>query len=913
MWELLAPAGSYESIKAAVNAGADAVYAGGSLFGARAYADNPDEEHLIRGIEYCHLHGCRLYLTVNTLLKEQELEEKLEPFLRPYWQNGVDGLIVQDLGVACLVRERFPGLPLHASTQMTVTGPEGARFLEKMGFTRVVPARELSLAEIRAITAETGLEVETFIHGAMCYCYSGQCLFSSLIGGRSGNRGRCAQPCRLPLRIPDGAGKESGSSCLLSMKDMCTLDLLPDILAAGVVSLKIEGRMKRPEYTAGVVSVYRKYLDLYQASGRDGYHIEESDRTLLLDLYNRGGFSGGYYRMHNGPAMMSMKRPNHMGTPALRTDAGAGLPRGGRQRAGYKKESGGFLQATALETLGKGDIIELAPGAEITLAEDVRRGGTVRLPAGKAQLPAGSILYRTKNARLLKRLEEEYVLAKRREPVRGRFVITADAPAVLTLECRGVKIECRAEIAEPAVNQPASAESVRRQMQKTGGTPFVFERLEITIADGLFVPLAKINELRRSGFERLCSAILRQRMPAQADHEMTDQAAEEPGRWPAGYPGEEPDYEISGRADEEPGRWPAGCPGKEPNHEMTGQADEEPGQLKTGCPGEEPDYEMTDQADGEAGWRPNARTDSLPGEAGEKAAPRVNVLVTTEQQLDAVLKYDGEGIDIIYLDSMFLDEASGPRRRRADDRDGEAFSERLLRLTKRIKERGYRCFLNCPPVLRSRDRELLTDDAVQAWLCRADGFLVHTVDQLAFFREFVREKHPAAQLVSDENLYALNRRAEHFLSGCGVSAVTLPAELNFRELMQLDREGAELVVYGYQPLMQSAQCVLKNTSGCTGIPSVTFLADRKNARFPVLNRCAVCCNTIFNSVPLMLCGCLPELKRLGLSRVRLSFTIESGQETSRILARCMGLLREGAAENLPGAGTTRGHFKRGVE
>ena len=257
MWELLAPAGSYESIKAAVNAGADAVYAGGSLFGARAYADNPDEEHLIRGIEYCHLHGCRLYLTVNTLLKEQELEEKLEPFLRPYWQNGVDGLIVQDLGVACLVRERFPGLPLHASTQMTVTGPEGARFLEKMGFTRVVPARELSLAEIRAITAETGLEVETFIHGAMCYCYSGQCLFSSLIGGRSGNRGRCAQPCRLPLRIPDGAGKESGSSCLLSMKDMCTLDLLPDILAAGVVSLKIEGRMKRPEYTAGVVSVYR--------------------------------------------------------------------------------------------------------------------------------------------------------------------------------------------------------------------------------------------------------------------------------------------------------------------------------------------------------------------------------------------------------------------------------------------------------------------------------------------------------------------------------------------------------------------------------------------------------------------------------------------------------------------------------
>ena len=196
--ELLAPAGSYESMIAAVNAGADAVYVGGRMFGARAYADNPDKERLLRGLDYCHIHGRKLYLTVNTLLKERELTDMLYPYLLPYWENGVDGLIVQDLGVMRFVQEHFPGLPIHASTQMTVTGPEGARLLKAQGVSRVVPARELSLEEIRAIIEEAGVEVETFVHGAMCYSYSGQCLFSSLLGGRSGNRGRCAQPCRLP-------------------------------------------------------------------------------------------------------------------------------------------------------------------------------------------------------------------------------------------------------------------------------------------------------------------------------------------------------------------------------------------------------------------------------------------------------------------------------------------------------------------------------------------------------------------------------------------------------------------------------------------------------------------------------------------------------------------------------------------
>ena len=242
MVELLAPAGSYESLRAAVNAGADAVYIGGSRFGARAYADNPDEDALLDGIRYCHLHGKKLYMTVNTLLKEEELEQELYSYLFPYYQAGLDGVIVQDFGVVQYLAEHFPKLPVHASTQMTITGCDSVRVLQRHGVTRVVPARELSLDEVQQIIEETGIEVETFVHGALCYCYSGQCLFSSMIGGRSGNRGRCAQPCRLPFRREDGERNMLGSQkYLLSMKDLCTLELLPEIVGAGIASLKIEG------------------------------------------------------------------------------------------------------------------------------------------------------------------------------------------------------------------------------------------------------------------------------------------------------------------------------------------------------------------------------------------------------------------------------------------------------------------------------------------------------------------------------------------------------------------------------------------------------------------------------------------------------------------------------------------------
>lgn len=308
--ELLAPAGSFQALKGALHAGADAVYLGGEKFGARAYADNFTGEEIVRGIHFAHVFGRKIYLTVNTLIKEKELDD-LYDFLLPIYEQGLDGVIVQDLGGLCFIREHFPGLSLHASTQMAITGSQGAGLLQKEGVTRIVPARELSLDEIRKIKKDTGIEIESFIHGAMCYSYSGQCLFSSILGGRSGNRGRCAQPCRLPYQIHGGSGY--GAWCYpLSMRDMCTLRILPELIEAGIDSFKIEGRMKRPEYAAGVTAVYRKYIDLYYEG--QTYQIEPEDENLLSSLYIRSSIGEGYYHRHNGREMLSLNSPAYSET-----------------------------------------------------------------------------------------------------------------------------------------------------------------------------------------------------------------------------------------------------------------------------------------------------------------------------------------------------------------------------------------------------------------------------------------------------------------------------------------------------------------------------------------------------------------------------------------------------------------------
>lgn len=321
--ELLAPAGSPEGFYGALKAGADAVYLGGSRFGARAYAENFTQEELVECLKYGRLFGVKIYLTVNTLLKEWELAE-LPGYLEPFYRAGLTGVIVQDLGVLRLIREQFPGLKIHASTQMTLCSSYGARLLKEMGACRIVPARELSLKEIAVIKSETDIELETFVHGAMCYCYSGQCLFSSILGGRSGNRGRCAQPCRLPYTVNEEKGGRisSGTIYPLSLKDMCTIDHLPSLIEAGIDSFKIEGRMKRPEYAAGVTAVYRKYIDLYcelrEKLGAHeaalAYRVEDSDHQILSGLYIRSETQTGYYFQQNGRQMVTLKNPAYNAT-----------------------------------------------------------------------------------------------------------------------------------------------------------------------------------------------------------------------------------------------------------------------------------------------------------------------------------------------------------------------------------------------------------------------------------------------------------------------------------------------------------------------------------------------------------------------------------------------------------------------
>lgn len=308
--EILAPAGSMECLRAAVAAGADAIYLGGTKFGARAYAQNLSEEDLVQAIEYVHIHGRKIYMTVNTLLKDRELNE-LYAYLLPYYKAGLDGVIVQDIGAVKFIGEYFPEMPVHASTQMTITNTLGADFLKRYGITRVVPARELSLKEIRDTKKQTGLEMECFVHGALCYCYSGQCLLSSMIGGRSGNRGQCAQPCRLPYQTE---GKKPAD--LMSLKDLCTIDILPELIDAGIDSFKIEGRMKQPEYVYTVVKMYRKYADQYlklqkEGKGKSSYHVSEADKRELLATYQRRGYCEGYYYQHNGKDMVSLKRPKN--------------------------------------------------------------------------------------------------------------------------------------------------------------------------------------------------------------------------------------------------------------------------------------------------------------------------------------------------------------------------------------------------------------------------------------------------------------------------------------------------------------------------------------------------------------------------------------------------------------------------
>lgn len=501
--EILAPAGSMECLKAAIAAGADAVYTGGALFGARAYAHNLTEEELLEAIDYVHLHGRRLYLTVNTLIKDREMEKQMYDYLLPYYRQGLDAVIVQDIGLFRFIRKHFPDLPIHASTQMTLTGVDGAKFLEKEGAQRIVTSRELSMAEVKKIADETELEIESFVHGALCYCYSGQCLFSSFIGGRSGNRGQCAQPCRLLYRTPEAKRPQY----LLSLKDICTLELIPEMIESGIYSFKIEGRMKKPEYAAAVAFQYRKYADLYlkyyeecpaeedpAAYAMKKYRVREEDRQMLLDLYNRGGFHTGYYHTQNGREMISLNRPNHAGVPAVKV-----LAKKGRN-----------VTAKALTDLYPQDIIELPmrKGREkadnYTCKDAVRKGMNVQIPVfADTPFKRDEIWMRTRNSTLIDTLREEFVNEKIKERICGTFRLYPQEKATLTVKCRDAEITVAGEKAQEALSQPMSRERIEKQLRKTGNTEFEFSFLKAEIGEKVFLPMQSLNELRREALETL--------------------------------------------------------------------------------------------------------------------------------------------------------------------------------------------------------------------------------------------------------------------------------------------------------------------------------------------------------------------------------------------------------------------------
>ena len=555
--ELLAPAGNREAFLAAVENGADAVYLGGGRFNARINAGNFTDEDLLWALDYAHLRNVKIYITMNTLLFDSELEEALS-YVEFLYEAGADALIVQDLGLAHLIKHQFPDLPLHLSTQGTVYNLKGVKQAAVLGFSRVVLARELSLAEIGEIgTSEaTGsatapvIELEAFVHGALCICYSGQCQLSRVRGGRSGNRGLCAQPCRLPYTtFSNGKPLSSAEKYPLSPKDFCAIDYLGDLAEAGITSFKIEGRMKTPEYVAVVTSIYRKYLDLYIEQG--WYEVSPEDRLALRQIFSRGEFTTGYLTGKPGKALLSEGLSKHQGlligrvkkridknlieitlipfnispSPNLSsaTQGGHPLPLPLSQGDGVEirsKELTGnvvtYLKPATNPKADKKNEISIIIG---DISGEVRPGDPVYKITDKAlnKLARQSFEMAGKNSgenfdKKLSRLAMEF-FGKIGEPARltireilpwAEYSHALEEGAVVK---EGVLVEIinEALIPQPAEGKGTSRATVERQLSKPDNYPFIIESVNIFIEDAAFLPISGINALRREALERFAA------------------------------------------------------------------------------------------------------------------------------------------------------------------------------------------------------------------------------------------------------------------------------------------------------------------------------------------------------------------------------------------------------------------------
>ncbi len=453
-WELLSPAGDFSCMTSAFEAGADAVYLAGKSFGARAFAGNFETEELVDALDYAHLLSKKIYLTLNTLIKEKEFGQIAE-YLTPFYEHGLDGVIIQDLGLIPFLQQEFPQLELHGSTQMTVSNWRSATWLKEKGICRVVPARELSLVELQEIKEKAGIEVEAFIHGAMCYSYSGQCLFSSFLGGRSGNRGRCAQPCRLPYKVFENGNCISGKKDVypLSLKDLCSIPYIYELMDAGIDSFKIEGRMKSPEYVAGVTSIYRKYMDLYQKGDRRP--IAKEDMELLAHLYIRSDMKDGYMKKHNGKDMISFYSPSYQGCDD--------------------------------------SLVAQIHEKYCDKKQKIIIDGRLQLTVGKpAELTVSTSLLNTSDI----------------ENVNTQVTDTKKVSVEKTNTGRVISIAIYGDVVQEAQNRPLTKEDAIKQINKTGNSMFLFDKLEVSVNGNVFMPVKLLNELRRSALEQLQNKLL---------------------------------------------------------------------------------------------------------------------------------------------------------------------------------------------------------------------------------------------------------------------------------------------------------------------------------------------------------------------------------------------------------------------
>lgn len=782
--EVLAPAGSMECLKAAILNGADAVYLGGEMFGARAYAGNFNKEELLEAIDYVHLYGKRLFLTVNTLMKEDELP-LLPVFLKPFYEQGLDAVIVQDLGAVSMIRKHFPDLEIHASTQMTITGIYGARLAKKMGAKRVVPARELSLEEIKEIKDDTGLDMECFVHGALCYCYSGQCFMSSMLGGRSGNRGRCAGTCRLPFYL-DGV-KNTKNAYPLSLKDLCTIEHLPEILDHGVDSLKIEGRMKGPRYVGEVTRIYRKYVDLY-LSGKP-YKVEEKDMKILMEVFNRGGFTGGYYKEYHGKDMMSMKRPDHQGLFVGK----------------ISKLMKGKILFTTREDIHKGDVLQIRISpeekVELTSPSDFKSGSKVTLNGQKMKkLHEGMEIKRTLNHPMIERIDEK-LKQKKKENLKGKIIIKKDQCAKLFLKDGDDFVEVSGPVIEEAQKNGATIQDIEKLLKKTGQTHYQFESLDVELEENLFVPGSVLKKLRKEAFAQMDQVkILKYR-----------------------------------RIYEEP-------------------------KIKA--------YNLYPSE-----------------EDGRKTA----VSLENFEYLDLICKH--QNVDKIYLSWIELKGQEEPSA-----------------ITAKVKAAGKQCYIMLPQIARKYQMMELEQNKTILFSDAVDGLIVRNLEEFSWLIEEGYKK----ELIADYMLYGYNQEAvkEYKRLYPGKIHMTYPSELNKKEMINLDLSDADLFIYGYQPLMVSAQCVKNNLRGCDKTPSWLTLKDRYNADFFVHTSCSECINEIYNGKPLWLGSEQGILGDLHPSVVRFHITKEDSAEIKEIL-KIITSIQKGERVSLVKE-YTKGHLKRGV-